>query len=117
MSESASPRRALTLVASLTSLTSSDPRNRCLMPAALLDRWSLQDAKAKFSEIVRRALTAGPQLVMRGREEAVVIIAAHEYQRLIAPRQSLALVLANSPLSDVTLDIARPADPGRDVEL
>ena len=84
---------------------------------ARLDRWSLQDAKARFSEIVRRALTTGPQLVMRGREEAVVIMAASDYQRLTEPPQSLAEVLANSPLSDVTLDIERPTEPGRAVEL
>jgi hypothetical protein len=37
-------------------------------------RWLLQDAKARFSELVRRAKTDGPQLVtVHGREEVVYV--------------------------------------------
>jgi len=38
--------------------------------------WSLQDAKAKFSEVVRRAQTEGPQIVTVHGKEAVTITAA-----------------------------------------
>ena len=37
--------------------------------------WSLQDAKAKFSEVVRRAQSEGPQTVTVHGEPAVVITA------------------------------------------
>lgn len=44
--------------------------------------WPLQDAKARFSEVVRRARTEGPQHVtVHGREEVVVISAA-DFSRL-----------------------------------
>ena len=47
--------------------------------------WKLEDAKARFSEIVRRARVDGPQVVtVRGRR-AVVVLDADEYERLAAP--------------------------------
>ena len=42
--------------------------------SGLSDRWPLQDAKARFSELVRRVRSEGPQHVtVHGREEVVVI--------------------------------------------
>jgi prevent-host-death family protein len=42
-----------------------------------MGRWALQDAKARFSELVRKAKTEGPQrITVHGREEVVVIAAA-----------------------------------------
>jgi antitoxin Phd len=44
-----------------------------------MDAWKLQDAKARFSEVVDRALRDGPQLVTRHGENAVVIIAYRDF--------------------------------------
>ena len=85
------------------------------------DRWTLQDAKNRFSELVRRVLAHGPQLVTRGRagtaEETVVVISMTDYQRLIGRTGSLLTFLQRSPLADIDLDINRPRDTGRPVEL
>jgi prevent-host-death family protein len=43
--------------------------------------WKLQDAKARFSEIVRRAQTEGPQHVTVHGKDAVVIVSADEYAK------------------------------------
>jgi prevent-host-death family protein len=44
-------------------------------------RWPLQDAKARFSELVRRVRSEGPQHVtVHGRDE-VVVVAADEFRR------------------------------------
>ena len=44
--------------------------------------WLLQDAKARFSELVRRVRSEGPQHVtVHGRDE-VVVISAEEFRRL-----------------------------------
>lgn len=81
-------------------------------------RWSLQDAKAQFSEVVRRSLDAGPQVVTRNGEDAVVVVSVREFNRLARPRaESFARFLATSPLADVTLDIPRPRESGRRVKL
>lgn len=85
------------------------------------DRWTLQDAKNRFSELVRRALAHGPQLVTRGRagtpEETVVVLSMTDYQRLIGRTGSLLAFLQRSPLADVDLEVERPRDSGRSVTL
>ncbi|HWK45355.1 MAG TPA: type II toxin-antitoxin system Phd/YefM family antitoxin [Stellaceae bacterium] len=45
-----------------------------------MDTWSLQDAKARFSEVVDRALTDGPQVVTRRGENTVVIISYENFK-------------------------------------
>ena len=86
------------------------------MLAAVLNRWSLQDAKNQFSELVRRVLTDGPQLVTRSGQDAVVIIAVSEYERLTASPDSLVAFLQASPLADVTLEFDRPRESGRPLD-
>jgi prevent-host-death family protein len=63
--------------------------------------WKLEDAKARFSEVVRLARERGPQRVtVRGRD-AVVILATEEYARLApaAASRSLAALFADSPFA------------------
>jgi antitoxin Phd len=82
--------------------------------------WQLQTAKAKFSELFRRARTEGPQWVTRQDKEAVVVLPAEEFERLQArSRQPRSLVefFAESPLAKAAIDLERPADYGRDVDL
>jgi prevent-host-death family protein len=43
--------------------------------------WKLQDAKARFSEVVRRAQTEGPQRVTVHGKDAVVILSAADYAK------------------------------------
>jgi prevent-host-death family protein len=58
--------------------------------------WTLERAKNQLSEVVRRALAHEPQLVTRGRHDAVVVLAREDYERLIAP-ESMLDFLRNSP--------------------
>ena len=44
-----------------------------------MDSWKLQDAKARFSEVVERALRDGPQIVTRHGQSAVVIVAFRDF--------------------------------------
>lgn len=79
--------------------------------------WKLEDAKAKFSEVVRRANATGPQHVtVRGKEEAVVI-SARDYQRLVPPQDRKPLVAFLESLSLDGLDLNRDIDLGRDLNL
>jgi prevent-host-death family protein len=56
-------------------------RQTAARAATLPGHWALQDAKARFSEVVRKAKTEGPQkITVHGREE-VVVISVEEYQR------------------------------------
>jgi prevent-host-death family protein len=79
----------------------------------------LQDAKARFSELVRRAKSEGPQLVtVHGREE-VVVIAASEFRRLEGDRtgKDLILALQASPHRNLNIEPKRARLPVRDVIL
>lgn len=82
-------------------------------------RWALQDAKARFSEVVRKAKTEGPQrITVHGREE-VVVVSVEEYRRIKDVRTGADLVqlLQASPLRDVTIDHEPVYAPVRDVDL
>jgi len=82
-------------------------------------RWLLQDAKARFSELVRRVRTEGPQHVtVHGRDE-VVVIAAEEFRRLTGDLTGQALVAAMqaSPLREIDIEPARSRAGARDVDL
>ena len=94
-----------------------DPGSRSVRPKTC---WQLQTAKARFSEVFRRALAEGPQWVTRQNKEAVVIVPAEDFERLARrARQPASLVrfFAESPLASVRLDLTRKPDYGRDVEL
>src|ERR1700730_1090901 len=81
--------------------------------------WLLQDAKARFSELVRRVRSEGPQHVtVHGRDE-VVVISAEEFRRLSGNLSGQALVEAfqASPHRDIDLEPARDTMLVRDVAL
>jgi prevent-host-death family protein len=82
-------------------------------------RWRLQDAKAQFSELVRRAREKGPQRVTVHGKDAVVIVDADEWDRLKKPVSGRDLVeaLANSPLKDVPIERVSVKSRVRDVKL
>jgi prevent-host-death family protein len=77
--------------------------------------WQLQEAKAKFSQLVQSALEAGPQTVTRRGKPAVVVVAADEFERMRERTPTLKELLLECPLEGV--DLERPRDYGRDIEL
>jgi prevent-host-death family protein len=82
--------------------------------------WQLQDAKARFSEVVKRAREQGPQHITVRGEPAVVVISEEEFAKLAFPRPSVVdHILDGEPWPDDLVDIinARPHDTGRDVDL
>jgi antitoxin Phd len=82
------------------------------------DRWQLQEAKNRLSEVVRRAREDGPQVISVHGRDAVVVLEVDEYKRLRNPAgSSLVEFFQNSPLVDVELDLTRSAETGRDIDL
>ena len=81
--------------------------------------WKLEDAKARLSELVRKARNEGPQRVtVRGRD-AVVVVASDQFDTLQAhaARRSLRELLANSPLRDLEFGEQGVEGPIREIEL
>lgn len=79
--------------------------------------WQLQEAKQRFSHVVKRALEEGPQVVTRHGEETVVIVAAAEYRQLVrkAGRKSFKEHILSAPLEGI--DLERSKDTDRPVDL
>jgi antitoxin Phd len=79
--------------------------------------WKLEDAKARFSEVVRRARSEGPQRVTVHGRDAVVVISVEELDRLLPQKPRLPFVRFMEKLHLDGLDLAREPDYGRDVDL
>jgi prevent-host-death family protein len=80
-------------------------------------RWSLQDAKARLSEVVRLAGEHGPQEITLRGEPAVVVMSVADYQRLVRPKPSFVDLIRRSPLPETELDLGREQTLTREIEL
>lgn len=67
--------------------------------------WRVQDAKARFSELLNACVVEGPQMVTKRGEETAVLVPVDEWRRLSdAARPSLkALLLADEGRGDLAL--------------
>jgi prevent-host-death family protein len=87
------------------------------------DYWQIQDAKQRFSEMIRAVTHEGPQIITRHGEEVAVVVDIAEYRRLTRPAVDLTgLLLAGPKLRDAAIeqlaeveaerksDFGRPAD-------
>lgn len=79
--------------------------------------WQLQEAKNRFSELVEKAITLGPQTVTKRGVKTVVVLSFDEYQKLTTPKTDLVDFFKSSPLHGVELDLERDKDLPREVEL
>jgi prevent-host-death family protein len=89
------------------------------MAQAPRSRWRLQDAKARFSELVRMASSDGPQHVTLHGRDAVVVVDADEFKRLQGARTGELLIkaLQASPHRKLEIEPSRGAMPVRAVKL
>jgi prevent-host-death family protein len=83
----------------------------------LSQTWTVAEAKAKFSELIERARSRGPQTITRNGRSAAVLVSAEEWERKTKRSGNLAEFLAASPLRASGLVIDRSKDKPRDVEL
>lgn len=76
--------------------------------------WNLTEAKAKFSNVVQRALDGEPQRIVRGgrKNETVLLIREDAYDAATRPTRSLIDIF--SVLRGVDIDLERDGDPGRE---
>jgi antitoxin Phd len=80
-----------------------------------MDTWPLQNAKARFSELVNYCLEHGPQMVTRNGREVAVLIPVEDYKRAVVPKKSLKEFLLSAPRTELVLHRSR--DTGRKVTL
>jgi prevent-host-death family protein len=100
-------------------MTIAKTRSSVSGPRSQAERWRLQDAKARFSEVVRKAQQHGPQRVTLHGKDAVVIVDAGEFDRLQRPvtGRDIVDVLASSRLADVQFERLTVKSKVRDIIL
>ncbi len=81
--------------------------------------WQLQEAKARLSEVVRRAVDDGPQHVSVRGELAAVVVSEKDYRQLTSKRPSIVdHILGGEPWPDDLVEAIndRPHGPDRDID-
>jgi prevent-host-death family protein len=88
------------------------------------DHWQIQDAKQRFSEMIRAVTRDGPQVITRHGEDVAVVVGIAEYRRLTGPGKDLAGILLGGPKLDdgaagvfAEVEAGRKAGLGRAVDL
>jgi prevent-host-death family protein len=66
------------------------------------DHWQIQDAKQRFSEMIRAVMRDGPQVITRHGEDVAVVVDIVEYRRLTRPAVDLIGILLGGPKLDDT---------------
>jgi prevent-host-death family protein len=81
-----------------------------------MTRWQLQEAKAKFSELIRSCAN-GPQVVSKSGKDQAVVLSFEAYQRLVGKKSHLVDYMSLSPMKGVELDLTRDRTAPRDILL
>jgi prevent-host-death family protein len=79
--------------------------------------WTVAEAKAKFSEVINRAASEGPQTITRNGRTTAVIVGAEEWERKTRRVGNLAEFFAASPLRGSGLKLHRNRDRPRKINL
>lgn len=79
--------------------------------------WTIAEAKAKFSEMVERAQSQGPQTITRHGRKTVVVVAVEEWERRNRRSGDLAEFFAASPLRQSGLKLRRAKGRPRKLDL
>jgi prevent-host-death family protein len=72
-----------------------------------VEAWTVAQAKAKFSEVIDKARSLGPQTITRNGRKAAVVVAADEWERKTRRKGNLAEFFASSPLRRSGLKVDR----------
>ena len=77
--------------------------------------WQVQEAKQRFSELLRAAASEGPQIVTRHGHEIAVVIEVSEFRRLRGDTADFKDYLRSGPEFD-DLELVRRDELPRDIE-
>lgn len=69
--------------------------------------WQLQEAKARLSDVIKKAAKEGPQEITVHGEPTAVVISSKDYKMLKHPKGSFVEFMRSSPLYGLDLDLKR----------
>jgi antitoxin Phd len=77
--------------------------------------WQVQEAKARFSEVIEKARSEGPQIITRHGAERAVVLSIEEYRALVSGEPDFKAHLLGGPKFD-DFSIERDKDIGRRIK-
>jgi len=80
-------------------------------------KWTIAEAKAKFSELIEKAKTRGPQTITRRGRITAILVSVEEWERKKRRKGNLAEFFAASPLRGSGLAVQRVKDKPRKINL
>lgn len=87
------------------------------MTALPKDSWTVANAKARFSELIDKAKSDGPQMLTRNGKPAAVLVSVEEWERKTARKGTLSEFFRNSPFYDSGIELERLDHPPRKIDL
>ncbi|HFD88156.1 MAG TPA: type II toxin-antitoxin system Phd/YefM family antitoxin [Gammaproteobacteria bacterium] len=83
-----------------------------------MQNWQIQEAKARFSEVIKKAQQEGPQEITSHGKPVAVVLSREQYERLTGTKESLAAFMRRSPLFEQEdIEFEREQTPTREVAL
>ena len=79
--------------------------------------WQLQEAKNRFSELVKKAHKEGPQIVTKFGKKSVVVLSVTDYKKFNRHKEDILSFFRNSPLYNLNINLDRDKDVPRKIEL
>jgi prevent-host-death family protein len=79
--------------------------------------WQVQEAKARFSELVDEVIHDGYQTISRSGKPVAVLLSTEEFEKLKTDKGTLVDFFMNAPFPEYDLDLERDKDTGREVDL
>ena len=79
-------------------------------------QWRLAEAKNRFSEVINKALSEGPQQVVR-RDDTVIILSKKDYEVLTGKQSGFKDFLLNQTPKLDDLELSRDKTPMREIDL
>ena len=86
------------------------------MSKPMPDDWQLQDAKARFSALIKKAQDEGPQRITRHGEPVAVVVSQRDFENM-NHKESLVEFLRSSSLGEIEIPERDPNDFGREIEI
>jgi prevent-host-death family protein len=79
--------------------------------------WQVQEAKAKFSELIQETTSSGYQTITKNGKPVAYVISKEEFEAYVKPSKSLIDVFDACPYPEIDFDVDRIQDKTRDFDL
>ena len=97
--------------------TKSSQKKTRTTPLKRHRKWQVQEAKAKFSQLIKETVSSGYQMITKNGEPVAYLVSREEFELYLKPQKSLLEVLDQCPYPEVDFDFDRSRDTIREVDL